>query len=160
MEMIIEAGNFEIDAEPYLREALEALPFITPKHHDYFCRCFCQDWDSGILVRKMFKAGLPDGFFTNTGDLTERDALAAIEHRAARNLYREMRRLQQNDILSGPLGHRYKEMRCSSDMGCPQGRMMHGDIVPTGKQCPFPLPDCPEMWCNCQWEFVSPWGKR
>lgn len=160
MKLPVQHGNQTVDAEPHLREALDKLLFINPAHEALFAKFFQGHWNTGVIERTMMKSGLPDDFFLDLDEMTEKEAIQAIALRAFHNIVREARNLDRMEIKYGPLADRYQQVECHSDMACPEAQAMHGKTVGWDERGTFPLPACTELWCCCQWEFVLPKRSR
>lgn len=153
--LLVRHGDVELDAEPFLKEALTALPFVNPVHYGLFAKFFLEHWGTGELDRVMRKSGLPTDFFVEMSGRTPRQAIQAIEHRARCNIIRQAKATRQAVLLSHPVSMRYwQTVRCVADTShcCRLGKKTHGKVVPFADRTEFPRPGCPAEWCPCMWE--------
>lgn len=157
----VEMGDHTIDAEEFVTEAFEALPFLAPAYRQAFREIFMAEaGQPAQIVRRMLKLAPEDELLCNLGERDADDALYAITGRIHANVYRRWRKLTEQSMKDAG-SFRYKEAKCSidEDVACSEACSLNGLVVPLDQRCDFPLPNCRQDACHCEWELIYPFRK-
>lgn len=169
--VIIRVGAFDIEIDPFVREAVETLGYFRYEAIDDVIDMYERTRRSGLraifwerteeisddekaAIGWPIRASMPRRLWDALSDKGRADparATIATGHRIRFALYRERDRI--GDAIMLPLCSR-AQLFGVGELTCDQARPFDKMIVASDRRFTLPLETCDREWCACNWVLL------